>query len=206
MGRWFISIAAISQHLFPQSGFRFLAPGVTGLYGDGTTQLIGAVPMPADREPGEPSPINLEDVLAHAPMVVRRRIKWGEIDFARIVYTARFLDFALDAAEVWFTHVAGEHWAAFDLRWGVTVPVMACHLNFHHALHPNDQLDLTVYLDRIGRSSHTLRIEGHNQHRDHCFDSEITFATVDPDRQKSVPMPDDFVQRLDAYKKACESN
>jgi acyl-CoA thioesterase FadM len=33
------------------------------------------------------------------PFVHRRRILWGETDAARIAYTARFLDFAMEAAE-----------------------------------------------------------------------------------------------------------
>jgi acyl-CoA thioesterase FadM len=33
------------------------------------------------------------------PFIHRRRVKWGESDPARIAYTARFLDFAMDAIE-----------------------------------------------------------------------------------------------------------
>ena len=150
--------------------------------------------------------VELEEIADRAPIVVRRRVKWGEVDFARFVYTARFLDYALEAAETWFDHVAGEHWAAFDLRWGVAVPVMACHLDFHSVLRPGDRLDSTVWLERIGRSSHTLRIEGRDQHDTHSFDCGITFATIDPDRQKSVPMPEYFAERLRAYKAACEGD
>ena len=51
-----------------------------------------------------------EPVLSVAPLIVRRIVKFGETDAAGIVYTGHFLDYALEAFEVWFRHVVGLTW------------------------------------------------------------------------------------------------
>ena len=152
--------------------------------------------------PGEP--VLIEEVVAEAPMVVRRYVKWGEIDFARVAYTGKFLEWILESAEVWFKLTMGESWAGFNAKRGITLPVMGCALDFHHMLKPDDEVNMTVLLEHIGRSSHSLKIVAHNQHGVHCFDGTLTFAAVDPDTQKSVPMPDELKARMTAYKAACE--
>ena len=152
--------------------------------------------------PGEP--VLIEEVVAEAPMVVRRYVKWGEIDFARVAYTGKFLEWVLESAEVWFKRTMGESWAGFNAKRGITLPVMGCALDFHHMLKPDDEVNMTVLLEHIGRSSHSLKIVAHNQDGVHCFDGTLTFAAVDPATQKSVAMPDELKARMTAYKAACE--
>ena len=43
------------------------------------------------------------------PFVHRRVPTWGETDGARIVYTVRFVDYAMDAIEAWFREVEIPH-------------------------------------------------------------------------------------------------
>ena len=160
-------------------------------------------PTMAQNRPTAGRVVLQEEVVGEAPVVVRRWVKWGEIDFARVAYTGKFLDYVLEAAEVWFKVVTGEHWAHFDLRHDMSVPVVGCNLDFHVALHPDDRLDLTVTLERIGRSSHGVAVNGHNQHGVLCFESALTFACIDPATERSVAMPDNFRRQLEAYKKAC---
>jgi 4-hydroxybenzoyl-CoA thioesterase len=160
--------------------------------------------MPADQPPSGKIILD-EEVVAAAPLVVRRYVKWGEIDFARVAYTGKFLDYMVEATETWFKHVTGEHWAQFDLRTDLSLPVVGCALDFHVALHPDDRLDLTVRLDHIGRSSHKLSVNGHNQHGVLCFEGNITYAAINPDTGESVAMPDGLRAHLEAYRKACEA-
>lgn len=159
--------------------------------------------MPSKPPPKGAKIILDQEVIADAPFVVRRFVKWGEIDFARVAYTGKFLDYILEASETWFKHLTGEHWTAFDIRHDISLPVVGCALDFHIALQPDDRLDLTVRLAHVGRSSHKLEIDGHNQHGELCFESTLSFATIDPESGTSVAMPDDLRARLDAYREAC---
>ena len=160
--------------------------------------------MPAD-QPLSGKIILDEEIVAEIPIVVRRYVKWGEIDWARVAYTGKFLDYMLEATEVWFKHITGEHWVQFDKRTDLSLPVVGCSMDFHVALHPDDRLDITVMLDHIGRSSHKLSVEGRNQHGVLCFTGEISYALIDPKTSKSVAMPDDLRAQLESYKKACDA-
>lgn len=150
-------------------------------------------------------PIEMETSTAAAPTVVRRQIKWGDSDAAGVVYTPRFLHFAVEAAEVWFKELTGLHWLHYSQPRGIELPPIAVSLNFHHALWPDDTLDLTVRVTRIGRSSHTVTVAGHNQEGAHCFDSEVTYVAIDPKARKSVAMPEDLKKLMQDYQTACDA-
>ena len=145
--------------------------------------------MANDQTPSLNGPIPIEEIVADAPLVVRRFVKWGEVDFARVAYTGKFLDWVLESAEVWFKRTMGESWAGFNSKRGITLPAMGCSLDFHHMLKPDDEINMTVILERIGRSSHTLKIVAHNQDGVHCFDGTLSFAAVDPQLQSPSPCP-----------------
>ncbi len=160
--------------------------------------------MATDRTARPGTVIPIEEIVAEAPLVVRRYVKWGEVDYARVAYTGKFLDWVLESAEVWFKRTAGESWAQFNGKRGISLPAMGCSLDFHYVLRPDDEINMTVLVERIGRSSHSLRVVARNQDGVHCFDGTVTFAAVDPATAKSVPMPDEIRERFAAYKAACE--
>ena len=160
--------------------------------------------MAKDQTRSRAAPIPIEEVVAEAPLVVRRYVKWGEVDFARVAYTGKFLDWVLESVEIWFKRTAGESWAEFNRERGLSLPAMGCTLDFHCLLEPDDRIDMTVLLEGIGHSSHSLRVIAHNQDGEHCFDGTLTFAAVDFATAKSVPMPDELKQRFAAYMAACE--
>jgi acyl-CoA thioesterase FadM len=151
------------------------------------------------------APILNEEIISDAPVVVRRYVKWGEVDFARVAYTGKFLDWVLESAEAWFKHTMGESWAGFNAKRGITLPAMGCSLDFYYMLKPDDEINMTVLLERIGRSSHSLKIVARNQDGVHCFDGTLIMAAVDPATAKSVPMPDELKQKMIAYKAACDA-
>lgn len=144
-----------------------------------------------------------ETIVGTSPVVVRRAVKWGDSDAAGVVYTPRFLHFAVEAAEVWFKHLTGAHWIHFSRPRGIELPPITAHLDFHHALWPDDTLDLTVRVAKIGRSSHTVTVAGHNQDGTHSFDSTVTYVAIDPVVRKSQPMPEELRAMLVAYQQAC---
>jgi acyl-CoA thioesterase FadM len=150
-------------------------------------------------------PIDDETIAAAVPFTVRRHVKWGDVDFARVMYTPRFLDWVLEAVETWFRHTLGQHWAEFDAGHGLIMPVVACRLEFARALPPDERVDLAVRVEAIGRSSHTMRVDGMNRAGEACFTGIVTWATADPATAKSVPMPAHLRDRLEAYKAACDA-
>ena len=74
------------------------------------------------------------------PFLHARRIRWGESDPARIVYTARFLDFAMDAIEAFFTDRLGASFYEFNMDHGLGTPFVHVELDFRSPLTPRDTL------------------------------------------------------------------
>lgn len=85
-----------------------------------------------------------EHLVRQIPVVVRRRVKWGECDPAGVVYTPRFADFAVSAFEHLFGHLLGEPMHAGLGRHGWGLPMKAMSFTFHRSLWPSDQFDMEV--------------------------------------------------------------
>ncbi|HEX7007537.1 MAG TPA: thioesterase family protein [Alphaproteobacteria bacterium] len=145
-----------------------------------------------------------EPVLQAAPMVVRRIVKFGETDAAGVVYSGNFLDYALEAFEVWFREVVGVTWQEQHHDIGVGTPAVACSLEFFRPLRSGDVLDITVLIDRIGRGSYTTRTIGRNEAGQEVFVGLLTFASIRFADRKPVPLPALYRERMTAYVAACE--
>lgn len=152
---------------------------------------------------GDAAPAELETVRARAPYVLRRRVKWGEVDYARIVYTARFADYAMEAVEFWFRDTVGHAWSDNLARFGFGAPAGGLSLEFLYPLYPDDVLDTEVRLARIGRSSYTLAVTGRNGAGTRCFTGTVRFVTIDPEGWAAIPIPEVLRTALEAYRAAC---
>ena len=145
-----------------------------------------------------------EQIVAPAPMVVRRFIKFGDTDAAGVVYSGRFLDFALEAFDTLLR-------VGFDLGWpqqeasGVGTPAVSFHLEFSRSLRAGDQLDIEILIDRIGGGSFTVRTVGRNARAEDVFYATMIFASVTNDDRKSVKLPDWLRSKLEAYVASCEA-
>lgn len=151
------------------------------------------------------SPSNIvldEPVLSTAPLVVRRIVKFGETDAAGVVYTGRFLDYALDAFDVWFRHVMGLTWAQ-QQELGVGTPAVSCHLDFSRPLRAGDPLDIEVRLDRIGGGSFAVRTIGRDREGQEVFVGVMIFATIDTGDRTPIRLPELYRDRMNAYVAAC---
>ncbi len=142
-------------------------------------------------------------VVQHLPYTVRRIVKWGECDPAGIVYTPRFLDYAIEAAEAWFKEVTGYHWNATRRELALGSPMVHCSLDFYHPLGPEDTVDLKVVLERLTRATYQLGIAGHNIAGTHCFQAKLIGALISYETMKAVRIPADFRARMEAYAEAC---
>ena len=144
-----------------------------------------------------------EPVMAQAPLVVRRIVKFGDTDAAGVVYSGNFLDYALEAFEVWFRQVVGVTWQQQQHDIGVGTPAVACHLEFARPLRSGDILDIAVLIDRIGRGSYTARTVGRNEAGQEVFVGMLTFASIQFADRKPVPLPALYRERMTAYVAAC---
>ena len=127
------------------------------------------------------------------PFIHARRIRWGESDPARIVYTARFLDFATDAIEAFFTDRLGASFYEFNMDYGLGTPFVHVELDFRSPLTPRDTLETEVRLARLGGSSLTFALTGRVAERV-AYEGRLVCAFVDmtAHAMKPVPVPPQF--------------
>ncbi|MES2535247.1 MAG: acyl-CoA thioesterase [Pseudomonadota bacterium] len=100
---------------------------------------------------------SIETVISRQPFIVRRHVRWGDCDPAGVVYTGRFTDYLMGAVMLFFSELAAD---SHDGRYhdmvaalGVDTPCRGMHLDFRHALWPEDEFDIAVTVGRIGGSS-----------------------------------------------------
>lgn len=137
------------------------------------------------------------------PFVYRRRVLWGDGDPAQIVYTVRFVDYAMEAVEGWFREVTGVDWYRLHAELGMGSPVVHLELDFAGPLVPGDLLELTVLLEGIGRSSYELRVDGRKQGSREVYTGRIVCAMVDGPTIRAIPVPADLRERMQRYLDAC---
>ncbi len=127
------------------------------------------------------------------PFVHVRRIRWGESDPARIVYTARYLDFAMDAIEAFFNDRLGASFYEFNVDHGCGTPFVHVELDFRSPLTPRETLETEVRLARLGGSSLTFAVAGRAGER-LCYEGKLVCAFVDTTdaKMKPIPVPPQF--------------
>lgn len=137
------------------------------------------------------------------PFTIRRRVTWGETDPAQIVYTPRFLDYAVEAFEAWFAAIVGVDWFRLRTDYGMGSPLVHASLDFFRPLRPHQEFALTVLVEKAGRSSIPARVEGRDMDGEICFEAHLVSVLIDVATFKSHPIPPDFKSRIEAYIHAC---
>lgn len=141
-------------------------------------------------------------VLNDVPLTIRRRMFWGDSDAAQIGYTSKFVDYAIEASEVWWEAVLGQHWLGLRHQ-GLGSPMVGMSFDFTKAIYPGERCDLSVHVEKLGRSSLSLRIDGARVDGEHAFTARLTTALTKYDTMRSTPFPDDWRGRIDAYVQEC---
>jgi len=137
------------------------------------------------------------------PYVQKRIPKWSETDSAQIVYTARFVDYAMDAIEGWFRDVLGVDWFLMNTELDMGTPFVKIEMEFKSPLTPHDELEVRVLVDRLGSSSFTFDVVGTRNGNQTSFESTFVCSLVKKSTMKSINIPGDLRQRAEDYVEAC---
>ncbi|HZD26090.1 MAG TPA: DUF924 family protein [Alphaproteobacteria bacterium] len=158
--------------------------------------------------PADPIPtpdVASERPLSDIPFTMRRRLNWGDSDTAEIGYASAFVNFAIEAIEVWWEAVLGTNWYALKRR-GMGAPTVGLYIDYHAPMVAGDRMDVAVLLERLGRSSLALRFEGRHTDGRLSFSGVLTEALVEnvnSDAIRAVPFPDDWRRRIEGYAREC---
>jgi 4-hydroxybenzoyl-CoA thioesterase len=133
------------------------------------------------------------------PFVHCRRVLWGETDAARIAYTARFLDWAMEAVEAWMRERIGLGWYELNVDEGMGTPFVHASLDFRSPVTPRDEIGTTVLLTRLGGSSLHIAVRGHTEGGTRLvYEGKLVCAFVDNRAMRAIPVPAHYRAALEA--------
>jgi len=142
------------------------------------------------------------------PYIHHRTILFGETDAAGIVYTTRFTDYCMEAAEFWFREYLKSDWYQLNQEHDRGTPVVHMEYDFMASLIGNDKLDVEVIVANVGKSTVTLDFKGIRN----CHDSEdntlsftatIVFCFYSNHSAGAMLIPDEQLQLLQLYRENC---
>ena len=142
------------------------------------------------------------------PYVHWRTILFGETDAAAIVYTTRFTDYCMEAAEVWFRDYLGMDWYQININQGMGAPVVHMELDFTASLVAGDKLGVEVIVAKTGRSTVTLefeglRMRGETEQFTSSFTAKFVFCFFSNEQNGAIPIPDEQRKLLEQYMAIC---
>ncbi|KAA0916083.1 acyl-CoA thioesterase [Aquicoccus porphyridii] len=106
------------------------------------------------------------------------RVAWGDCDPARIAYTGRIPNWALDAINAWWEHhLGGDGWFQMELDRGYGTPFVHMSLDFRHVITPRHRLICKVAPTRLGSKSIEFRVEGY-QDGNLCFEGRFVCVFI----------------------------
>lgn len=120
----------------------------------------------------------------------QRRVGFGDCDPARIAYTGRIPDFALEAIDAFWEHIlGGTNWFRMNVDQGIGTPFVHMEMDFRAPITPRAPLFCHVRPAPPGNASVTFHVEG-VQADTVCFTSKFVCVFVDAASLKKIPIPD----------------
>lgn len=124
------------------------------------------------------------------PFRFRLPVRYGSVDYARIVYYPQVLHFCHVAMEEMFAGVVGISYAQALGQDKVGYPTVRTEADYQRPVPYGEVLDMSVAVERIGRRSVVFVYEGRR-----ASDGEVAFrvrnvqVAVDMDAWESTPIP-----------------
>ncbi|MDD2867735.1 thioesterase family protein [Neomegalonema sp.] len=129
--------------------------------------------------------------------VQERVVSFADCDPARIAYTGRLADFALEAIEAFWSDVLdGESWFEFNLDHGLGTPFVKMEMEFSAPVTPRCKLSLHVEPAALGSSSIAFRIEGFQERRS-CFVGRFVCVFISIESFEKIPVPGWIREKLE---------
>ena len=130
---------------------------------------------------------------------IEERVRWGDVDAARIIFYGAYIRFFEFAETELFRSVGLPYSVMFD-ELDVWLPRVHLECDFHHAAQLDDLLEVSVYVGRFGFKSMQLSFEVRRKGEDLLIaDAHFVLASVRRDTFETVPIPEELKQRLAPY-------
>jgi acyl-CoA thioester hydrolase len=147
-----------------------------------------------------------EKMISTRPVIVRRRVKFGECDPAGVVYTPEFSEYALSAFQWFFaTMLGGPMWQELK-RAGIDSPIKALTFEFRNMLVTEQVFDMTCRVTDIRARTFDVEVLGRSttDAPHDIFVAKVTPIILSRTEKKSIEIPNALRRKLEEYRSAME--
>ncbi|MDQ3584525.1 MAG: acyl-CoA thioesterase [Acidobacteriota bacterium] len=130
---------------------------------------------------------------------IEERVRWGDVDAARIIFYGAYIRFFEFAETELFRAVGLPYGRMFD-QLDVWLPRAHLECDFRQAAQLDDLLEVSVYVGRVGTKSLRLNFEVRRKGEAPLVaEAHFVLVAVRRGTFASVPVPEELKQRLKPY-------
>jgi acyl-CoA thioester hydrolase len=135
----------------------------------------------------------------HRKFAIEERVRWGDVDAARIIFYGAYIRFFEYAETELFREVGLQYGVMFD-ELKIWLPRVHLECDFRRAAQLDDLLEVSVFVGRFGMKSMRLNFEvRRNGEEDLIATAHFVLAAVNQDTFETVPIPAELRERLAPY-------
>jgi acyl-CoA thioester hydrolase len=130
---------------------------------------------------------------------IEERVRWGDVDAARIIFYGAYIRFFEFAETELFRAVGLPYGVMFD-ELDIWLPRAHLECDFRLAAQLDDLLEVSVYVGRVGNKSLRLNFEvRRNGGEEMVAEAHFVLVAVRRNTFESVPIPEELKRRLALY-------
>lgn len=127
----------------------------------------------------------------------RLRVRWAEVDRQGIVFNGHYLTY-FDVGITEYYRALGYPYPDGLAEHGTDLYVRKAEVEYHASAEYDDEVDVCVRVERLGRSSFDFRVEIYRADQ-LLVGGKVIYVNADPVARKSVPLPDFLRNAIKAF-------
>jgi YbgC/YbaW family acyl-CoA thioester hydrolase len=136
---------------------------------------------------------------AHKKFTIEERVRWGDVDAARIIFYGAYIRF-FEFAETELFREVGLHYGRMFDELGIWLPRVHLECDFHRIAQLDDLLQVSVYVGRFGTKSMRLNFEVRRKGTEEMVaTAHFILAAVNQNTFETVPLPAELREKLAPY-------
>jgi YbgC/YbaW family acyl-CoA thioester hydrolase len=130
---------------------------------------------------------------------IEERVRWGDVDAARIIFYGAYIRF-FEFAETELFRAVGLPYGVMFAELDIWLPRAHLECDFRNAAQLDDLLEVCVYVGRVGTKSLRLNFEVRRKDEQQMVaEAHFVLVAVRRNTFESVPVPDELKRRLAPY-------
>ena len=136
---------------------------------------------------------------AQKKFIIEERVRWGDVDAARIIFYGAYIHF-FEYAETELFREVGLHYGVMFDELQIWLPRVHLECDFHRVARLDDILEVSVWVARFGNKSMRLNFEVRRKGEDELVaTAHFVLASINQTTFETVPIPSELREKLAPY-------